>query len=220
MRFDRWQIPLLVIVGLVCIGAYYHRLAECSEAVAAWVQGLGSLLAIGAALWIYAKQNQDKRADDLAETYAFVQSIHTELSTLWMGYNLNSRAKLLEDIREKGFVYHVFPMNTDALIVYNSTVARIGKVDDAALRELIVQVYARFRGFIYSLQLNNGLVNDIAQFDILYNAADREKRLDQKRNVLRDYAVQLEQRDADIEKFIKQLLPLMGQWLADHRVAR
>jgi hypothetical protein len=83
MRFDRWQIPLLVTGVIFCVGAYCSYPADTSEAVAAWVQGLGSLLAIGAAVWIYAKQYHDKRTDELAETRAFVQSIHTELSPLW-----------------------------------------------------------------------------------------------------------------------------------------
>jgi hypothetical protein len=69
---------------------------------------------------------------------------------------------------------------------------------------------------IYSLQLNNGLVNDLAQFEILYNAGDRDKRLEQKMDVLRDYAAQLKQRDADIEGLMVRLLPMMEKWLADH----
>lgn len=220
MKFDQWQMPLLVIAGVVCVSAFCRYPADSSAAVAAWVQGVGSLLAVGTAVWLYAKQSQDKRAEDLAETRAFVQSIHTELSTLWNGYNLNFRAKLRDDIQEKGFLYHVFPISPDALIVYNSTVARVGKIDDTALRELIVQSYARFRGMIYSLQLNNGLVSDIAQFEILYNAADRDKRLEQKIAVLRDYATQIKQRDGEIDGVITRLLPTMEQWLADHPVAR
>ena len=86
MKFDRWQIPLLVIAGIFCVGAYCRHPADTSEAVAAWVQGVGSLLAIGVAVWIYAKQNQDKRADDLAETVAFVQAMRHEIQVIWDEY--------------------------------------------------------------------------------------------------------------------------------------
>jgi hypothetical protein len=213
-----WQIPLVALVLVVLFAAFIAKPMASAADIAAWVQGVGSLLAIGAAVWIYAKQYQDKKADDLAETRAFIQSIHTELSALWGGYSRNMRPKLQGDIQERGFIYHVFPASPDALLVYNSTVARVGKVDDAGLRELIVQSYARFRGMIYSLQLNNALVNDLAQFEILYRADDREKRLEQKIGVLRDYATQLKQGDADIEGLLTRLLPMMEKWLADHTV--
>jgi hypothetical protein len=120
-----WQLPLAALVLVVLFASFVAKPMASAADIAAWVQGIGSLFAIGAAVWIYAKQYQDKKADELADTRAFVQSIHTELSTLWTGYSLNSRAKLLGDIREKGFIYHVFPINPDALIVYNSTVAKI-----------------------------------------------------------------------------------------------
>jgi hypothetical protein len=117
MRFDRWQIPLLVTGVIFCVGAYCRYPADTSEAVAAWVQGLGSLLAIGAAVWIYAKQYHDKRTDELAETRAFVQSIHTELSPLWNDWNLNFKVALEASREERrGFIVHVFPITADSLI--------------------------------------------------------------------------------------------------------
>ena len=183
--------------------------------VAGIIQGVGSLAAVGAAVWIYAKQNQDKKDDALAETSAFVQSIHTEISTLWKGYSTNLRPHIT-GLKDGGFLELVAPLNPDAFVIYNKACEQVGKIDNTDLRTLIVQTYARFRGFIYSLQLNNGLVIDIAQFEIIYDAADRDKRLEQKKFVLRDYGLKLKRADADIEKLMTQLLPLMEQWLADH----
>jgi hypothetical protein len=88
------------------------------------------------------------------------------------------------------------------------------------LRELIVQSYARFRGLIYSIQFNNAKLDEFAQFEIMYNADDRDQRLIQKVGLLRDYTTNLKQAHAELEKLIVQLLPLMEQWLADHPVAR
>lgn len=212
-----WVIPFATLATLMLI-AFLVRLTDTvkSEVIAAWVQGVGSLLAIGVAVWIYAKQYQEKRADELAETRAFVQSIHTELSTLWNDWNPTFRATLQAGIKEKGFIIHAFPITPDSLIVYNATAAKVGKLDDAALRELIVQTYARYRGMIYAVQLNNAKLDELTQFEIMYDAADRERRLIQKVGLLRDYTAKLKEADADIEKLMTQLLPSMEQWLAEH----
>ncbi|WP_321854184.1 hypothetical protein, partial [Paraburkholderia tropica] len=87
---------------------------------------------------------------------------------------------------------------------------------DDELREWIVQTYARMRGLIYSLQLNNGLVNELKQFEIFHNGPDKEARLEQLRTVLRDYATQVLQRDQAIAAGITKLIPMMKQWLASH----
>ena len=215
-----WQIPLAALVLVVLFAAFVAKPMTSAADIAAWVQGVGSLLAIGAAVWIYAKQYQDKKADDLAEIRAFVQSIHTELSTLWNGWTLNFRATLQADIKERGFIVHVFPMTPDALIVYNATAAKVGKVDDEALRELIVHTYARFRGMIYSVQLNNAKLDELTQFEIQYGAADRDQRLEQKVGLLRDYTAKLKDADADMEGLMTQALRMMEQWLADHPAGR
>jgi hypothetical protein len=211
---DGWQAPLTALVVVILFAAFNAKPIQSAADIAAWVQGVGSLVAIIAAVWIYAKQYQDKKNDALAETSAFVQSIHTEISTLWKGYSTNLRAHIT-GLADGGFLELVAPLSPDAFVIYNKACEQVGKIDNADLRILIVQTYARFRGFIYSLQLNNGLVIDIAQFEIMYNAADREKRLEQKRDVLRDYGLKLKRADADIEKLMTRLLPLMEQWLAD-----
>ncbi|MDW9242238.1 hypothetical protein C7S13_2000 [Burkholderia cepacia] len=60
----RWLAPLAVFVVVILYVAFRAKPMQCAADIAAWVQGVGSLLAIIAAIGIYTKQYKDKQADD------------------------------------------------------------------------------------------------------------------------------------------------------------
>jgi hypothetical protein len=210
-----WQAPLAALVVIILFAAFNLRPVKEAADVAAWVQGVGSLLAIVAAVGIYARQYAEKKADDALETRAFVQAVHDEIATLWEGYSQNLRLRIL-GLQQGQVLDAISPMNPDAFVIYNNASAQVGRIDDAALRTLIVTVYARARGFIYSIQMHNGLLIDFRQFETYYQGADRQARLNQRRDVVVRYAEGLRQIDAAIEALVTQCLAAAERWLAEH----
>ncbi|MFM0288377.1 hypothetical protein [Paraburkholderia megapolitana] len=223
MKIDKWQIPLLVMVGVLCVGAYCRYPANTSEAVAAWVQAVGSVGAILVAVWVAYRQYEQTRqleqnrataqaASEAGETKAFVQSIRAEISTIWDGYDTGIRPTL-RAVPDGGIFDALVPVSTDAFVIYNGSSSRVGKVDDEELRKLIVMTYARARGFIYSLQLNNNLITAFKNFHLMYRGDDREQQLTHQKGVLANYATQLKQRDAELEQHVQTLLTRADSWL-------
>ncbi|MFM0279988.1 hypothetical protein P0D75_18415 [Paraburkholderia sediminicola] len=223
MKFDGWQIPLATIAGVIGASAYFYHPADSSEAVAAWVQAIGSIGAILAAVWVAHRQYEQTRkleidraaadaAKDEAETKAFVQSVRQELMTIWEGYSTGIRPALLAV--GEGAIFGMFvPASTDAFTIYNNASPRVGKVSDDELRRLIVATYARAKGHIYSMQLNNGLLTDCNNFALMHRGEHHDEILARKRAALENYAVQLKQRDAELEQHLQAFLVRAGDWL-------
>lgn len=223
MKFDGWQIPLATVAGVIGASAYFYHPAASSEAVAAWVQAVGSIGAILAAVWVAHRQYEQTRQLELerakadaeeeqAETRAFVPSVRQELATIWEGYSTGIRPTLLA-VGENAFFDALVPVQTDAFTIYNNASPRVGKVPDEELRRLIVTTYARAKGHIYSLQLNNSLIADLTNFAVMYRGENRDQILAGKRDLLVRYAVQLRERDAELERHITMLTARADDWL-------
>jgi hypothetical protein len=212
MKIDGWQIPLATFAFIAVASGYCSYPATSSEAVAAWVQGVGSLLAIGAALWIYAKQYRNKREDDLAETIAFVQAMRHEIQIIWDEY-----ADISDTLRKtpaSGFFASVVPLGTDSLIVYSRTPERVGKIDDEDLRALVVRTYTGLRGHLNSLRQNNDLIEDYEQFFTLHQDNPRPMIQLRKHSIMQDYTASLQKADRVLEKLVQQFLVHTRAWLS------
>lgn len=216
-KMDGWHIPLVALLFILIASVFFRYQPHSSEAVATWVQAFGSIGAILAAIWIMQRQSKKARDDDEAETRAFVQAIREELGTFWEGYNLNIRVNLKE-VRVGGYLNAVSPASPDVFTIYNASSSRVGKVPDAELRRLIVAVYARFKGQIYSLQANNNLVMeqrslDVAGYGLEHAPREIAERSDRHKRVLVDYTEQLKASDEQLEKHVDKLFRRADAWL-------
>jgi hypothetical protein len=206
-----WQLPAAALAIVILFAAFNAKPMGSAADIAAWVQGVGSLLAIGAAVWIYAKQLADKRTDDEAETVAFVQAMRHEIQVIWDEYE-DIRATL-HKTPKSGFFSSVVPLNTDSLIVYSQTPERVGKIDDEALRVLIVRTYTGLRGHLNSLRQNNALVEDFEEFYILHKADDRPTLQQRKHSIMQEYTASLKKADGLLETLITQFLADTEAWI-------
>ncbi|RFU46978.1 hypothetical protein [Paraburkholderia sp. DHOC27] len=211
MKMDGWQIPIAVLAGVMCASAYLHHPEAAPDVVAAWVQGVGSLVAIGAAVWIYAKQYQDKKVDDESETIAFVQAMRVEIQVIWEEYQ-GIRAALLAT-PANGFYSSVVPLSTDSLIVYSRTPERVGKIDDEALRALVVRMYTGLRGHLNSLRQNNALVDDYERFYTTPMDGDWLGVQQRKQSIMQDYTARLKIADGELKKLVEKFLSDTEAWL-------
>jgi hypothetical protein len=179
------------------------------------IQGVGSLAAVGAAVWIYSRQYSDKKADAVAETRAFVQAICDEVQMAWDGYNLeiHPRLKALPAGEPFDFTY---PVTVEPFPVFIGNVGMVGKVDDAELRRSIVRAYALARGLLDSFRLNNASVAEYKRLKTMNGPPETNLFTRTHRDRMVEYAGKLKERDEWVEQAVKDLLSRAEQWLNVH----
>jgi len=210
-----WQAPLSALAAIILFAAFNARPMGSAGDIAGWVQGVGSLLAIIAAVMIYARQFADKKADDEAAVRAYVESIRDEVQAAWAGYSIEIHPALVALPDGQAFD-NIYPVTAEPFPVYNGTVAMVGKVDDPELRRAIISAYALARGLLDSFRLNNGLLNDLSQLNLLYLQPNRNEVLQAHRARLVEYAGKLKERDIWVKAAVENLLARTEQWLANH----
>ncbi|WP_042264740.1 hypothetical protein [Paraburkholderia heleia] len=183
--------------------------------IAGIIQGIGSLAAVGTAVWIYARQYQDKKADDESEIRAFVEAIIEEVQAAWDGYCIEIHPAL-QALPVGQHFNVIYPVLNETFTIYDNGASIIGRIDDSELRRMIVNIYSLARGTISSFQLNNSMLAEHKQLLLLYRQPDRDSVLAAHANDLRDYAGKLKQRDEWITQAVPALLARANQWLASH----
>ncbi|HEM7800219.1 MULTISPECIES: hypothetical protein [Burkholderia cepacia complex] len=210
-----WQAPLAVLVVVIFFAAFGAKPMQSAADIAAWVQGVGSLLAIIAAIGIYTKQYKDKQADDANETRAFVEAIREEVQAAWDGYNAEIHPALLALPDGQPFNV-VYPVSTETFPIYQNGASMVGKIDDPELRRIIVKTYSLARGLISTFQLNNSLLAEHKQLSLLYFQPNRDAVLEAHARAVCDYAAKLKERDRWITEVVGALFVRTNQWLATH----
>ncbi|HGL6719967.1 hypothetical protein NTJ56_13835 [Burkholderia contaminans] len=211
----RWLAPLAVFVVVILYVAFRAKPMQSAADIAAWVQGVGSLLAIIAAIGIYAKQYTDKQADDESETRAFVEAIREEVQAAWDGYitEIHPALQALPD----GHAFDViYPVSTATFPIYENGASMVGKINDPELRRIIVKTYSLARGLISTFQHNNSMLTEHKQLLLLYLQPNRDAVLEAHANALRNYSAKLKERDRWITEAVDALLVRTNQWLAGH----
>ena len=212
---DGWQAPLAALIVVILFAAFQAKPMQSAADIAAWVQGVGSLAAIIAAIWIYAKQYSDKKADDENETRAFVQAIRDEVETVWNDYSEQTGALLLTT--QAGQPYNSFvPDLTKGLIIYQVSPARVGRIDDVELRKLIVTAYVGLIGHFNSLVVNNQMLVELEQWHSSSDFPMRAQRIANREKALAAYADALKKGLIDLQGTVKALLAGSDAWLARH----
>jgi len=228
MKMDGWLIPLATLGFVFCASAFMQHPASTSEAVAAWVQAVGSIGAILAAVWVSHKQYRDTReleaqraadeaAKELAETVAFVQAIREELRSIWFGYSSDVRKRLLA-VPAHEYLDHVYPASADSFTIYNSMSSHVGKVPDAELRRLIVVVYAQAKGLVSSFQWHNTLIRESNAINAGSSGALHEmgSALVKRRELVASTS-KLKERDAAIHRDLRDFRVRASKWMRSVR---
>lgn len=212
---DGWQAPLAVLVGVILFAAFNAKPMQSAADIAAWVQGVGSLLAIIAAVWIYANQYSDKKADDANETRAFVQAIRDEVETVWNDYSEQTTTHLLATL--EGQIYDSFVPNlTEMLIIYRASPARLGRIEDDELRKLIVMSYVGLTSHFNSLTVNTQVLVETEQLRSSSDAPNKAERIAHLEEALATYAAVLKKSHRELHDTIKALLAVSETWLVNH----
>jgi hypothetical protein len=220
---DGWIIPLCALVTVILAGMCMHFDLKAQD-LAAWVQAVGSIGAIGIAIWVAHRQFEQTRdlearrmaeaeAKELSEIKAFAAAVKEELLVTLLSYKPTQQ--VLQAVPADGFFNLTFPVTQDAFAFYNNASAQVGKIPDPALRRLIVSVYAVAKGLISSFQLNNMMLgqlnlmplNDKGQIVPTAQALGIIKSL-------KDYTPRLKERDTILMQTMDALIPMIDRFIA------
>jgi type II secretory pathway pseudopilin PulG len=153
----------------------------------AWVQAVGSIIAIGIAIlvpyWQQKKARQSAAADEAQTVRQMLRSLRDEIRAVSESFG-HRNGKLLIESEPGSFFNVTFPFVDRPFPIYDAAVARLGQVPNDELRRLIIIGYAHAMSFVATARFNNLLVQqyDHAHHEAeVYNdapyIAQREKRL-------------------------------------------
>ncbi|MEM5459645.1 hypothetical protein VSR69_33035 [Paraburkholderia phytofirmans] len=227
MKSVNWKILFAIGFGAgMLLTALLKFPPNSSSDWATWVQAIGSIGAVGIAIWVSHKQYRDsqllegqRRGAEIAreetEIRAFIQATHDELRAIWSDYNEHVGPALRKTRDDQPFLY-LFPASEDAFTIYNGSASyQIGKVPDVELRRLIVSVYSRFKRLILSLQINNRMVQERIDLDIFEHSSNRSLVLKDKDAHMSRHTNALKKRDSDLLTEIDSFFSAANEWLAE-----
>lgn len=139
---------------------------------------------------------------------AFLQAVHDEIETLWDTYQEGIGVQL-ESLQDGHGLLFYYPVTQEYFTVYNGNAFLIGHVEDADLRKLIVQVYAKARGLIDSYRMNNDMLGKLEYWSNLHKETGNKVY---EQNAQGQFAA-MQAYAAKLKKSHKELKDLSGQLL-------
>lgn len=176
---------LFAVVAVVMIvskiGSYF---ALNKSDWAAWVQAIGSVAAILAAVWVshdqHEKALQREEYKEQQEARNILLSLRDEIAVMAEGFSANVGTYLDDSKTGEVFGYDWHPADRP-FVVYDACAGQIGKIANDELRRNVIRTYAQARGLLLSLKMNTlylekfsewklGLKNpDIGQVEFVTN---------------------------------------------------
>ncbi|QAU33117.1 hypothetical protein [Janthinobacterium sp. 17J80-10] len=183
-----------------------------SSDVASWVQALGSIAAIGIAIWVshhqHEKQVERDCMRDEADELSMLHSLRDEITSLWDIFELRVGQQLANDPDGTAFLSE-WPIQESPFAVYDACVDRIGKIKNHVIRQKIIVTYAYASGLISSFKGNNQMIQ---KFDAVQALADQTNSMnDIARSAhllqqLQAYADAIRESRIEVEKMVADLL--------------
>lgn len=135
----------------------------------AWVQAVGSVLAILSAVWIPWQQSESTReAEELREQEAvrgMLRSIRAEIESA-LSYTKMEIGKALNAQRPGEAIRDIFPVAENSFPIFDAFIPRLCAIPNDDLRENIVSTFAVARGFVLTVRFHNELGNALNEAEI------------------------------------------------------
>ncbi|MFY3168307.1 hypothetical protein [Achromobacter xylosoxidans] len=156
-----------VAIGVgIGVGVAYHGWPVWPEAEgqtwAAWVQAVGSVVAILAAVWVARDQNRtaERRHQQAldAELRNFLAGVRDELTVLWALY-MTQAGNVVASTKDGETVNFWWPPPEDPFTIWRSGVDKIGRLQNDALRQSLITVYALANGLLLTFKAHNELLH-------------------------------------------------------------
>lgn len=132
-----------------------------SSEAAGWIQAIGSVAAIFAAIWISSDQMRQQVAKEararMENELAFLQSIQVEFEIAVV----NTRAdfgKCMRELNEGEPILSIYPVAESPFKIFDAQISNLSFVRDPALKTKIVRGYLNAMSLVQTIRMNNLLV--------------------------------------------------------------
>lgn len=194
MQFHPIEIFTMLVILFGITGFTFYLFPEMkSSDVSAWVQGVGSLGAILAAIWVFQRQqkNDIERAhkQEKNDIKNLLRGLRDEVTVVTEQFEKRNGKLLMEGAADRAFPYRI-PVGDNTFPIYESAVDHLGKISNDELRQKIIIGYGRTRGFIQSLKMNNQIIERLEKAEYNFNVHKDEIHamyLDQYLKSAQDY---------------------------------
>lgn len=135
------------------------------------------------------------------QVMALLKSLHNEINTLWSLY-LKGVGSELERLPDGGMLAVYYPITQEYFTIYRSNANLIALIDDDALKQQIIKVYAKAAGLLDSFRMNNDLTQKHETTSWLFNEGKTPERLQMAhayQNSLVEYAKSLKESHYDMK---------------------
>jgi len=135
-----------------------------------WVQAIGSVCAILAAVWVSYDQHMKARQRDAdketQEIKNILKSLRDELAVTAEGFAQNMGALLDASNDDEPFEFEWQPAEKP-FVIFDACASQIGKIENDDLRRDVIRTYAQARGLLLSLKMNT-LLREKVESNVLY----------------------------------------------------
>lgn len=178
-----------------------------SEVGAAWVQAIGSIVAILSGIAVVRYQLQEAarvlRDEEVMREYRLLTSLRTEIELL--GEKLISpvgaELALNNETQSLPKMLHFVPAQ---FVVFDSHVAHFGSIHSESLRRLLIDGYASFRGLLFSVEMNTLTLEEYESEMLASDEKMPAKRIVIYRNKMQMVGRQIRERHAEAARFIDE----------------
>jgi hypothetical protein len=174
-RIVRWLNLPQVIAAFLAFGLITDLILvgrECGLSKsdwAAWVQAVGSIIAIAIAIWVPYKQKQDAAAADVKDRHEEARrvclAIRDELTMLQRLFTDGPNVSALLAIPPGEIFNRVLPSvdPIERFPIYGAVIGRLTMIDDDQLRQDIISAYEWATGLIHAGMQNNRMLAELSE---------------------------------------------------------
>nr|WP_151201362.1 hypothetical protein [Herbaspirillum sp. B39] len=176
-----------------------------SEVGAAWVQAIGSIVAILSGIAVVRYQLQEAarvlKTEEAMRVYRLLTSLRTEIEILGEKFITPLGVELAAHNQTQTLpkMLHFVP---EQFVVFDSHVAHFGSINSDSLRRLLIAGYASFRGLLFSVEMNTLTFEEYESEMLACDEKMPEKRVLFYRNKMHTGGQEIRVRHAEAARFI------------------
>ncbi len=213
-------IAVGLLVGGYFLGAFVKHPPINNAEWPAWVQAIGSIGAIFAAValsyyqFISARVLADKK--EKQETEALLQGLRDEIDVTREGFQRNVGAAIEASVEGEIFNFRWYPAERP-FVVYDACASQLGRIPDAPLRRNVIRTFSQARGLSLSIRTNTHLLEEFMSANIRAKFTKTDLDIlvaDELRTSLIDYAGKLRQAYNDTKESVDTLHIAVGEFLS------
>ncbi|RBA25501.1 hypothetical protein [Herminiimonas fonticola] len=219
----------LMFTGCWVGGVLIWQLDWANKDAPAWVQAVGSVLAIFVAIGVSINQHRnDLTRDAINDEVAVLRlllGLRDEVVIAMRGAKTSFGKGISEAIIGEGVQMTFYPSDRPFKI-YNSNVNRIGIIPEDKLRETIIGAYARFELLLVALKINNDQLADYSAMQnlpyptggiIAVEEAIRQAKVDFSQSKFIEHGDSLIQEYSDCLKCAEELVIELNQAIKNRK---